>query len=615
MVGQVVALGELRRAAVALEEPEGRHRLEDRRPHGVVVDRARHHRDERLARGELGRRHLLDVQRPAGVLVAGRQSRRTSRPRPCGRSPRGTCPGPRSRRRSAGCGPRRGWPRGSGPCGRAPSVVRVGRRRRTPAGEPSGRAACSVPPYDSPHTVIRLTGAGTARSPRHTVRSWPRPPSSRRRALLGGGGVAGRSAPRRGWSIAAPDHAGPRCPCTARPWPSRLPGYRELVPAGTSDAVVPGTRVLAARPQSAMLLEDEQAWLETRAPLGAPARLDGGDDLLRSALLDLRALSVGLPVSVAGWTDRWRYAWPRDVSFVASALARCGHPEHAGAAAGVPPGGPADRRLVRGPLRHRHPPRARRPGRAARRVRVGRCGGLASSPAAAPDRAAELLGPLRPHARALRPAPARRRSTPAPRCRRPSSDYWELVEDTADPRAPRRPCSPACAARARCCPSSARWRSPTARRRGIGPAWPPRCGGTSAPHGYPRLLGGSAADAAVTFLVAPIGPSAADARCSARIERAQASMGRPAGGLAPGASWKNDGISWTPETALFAAAWAATGPPLAGRVAAGLARRPPHGCRVLPREGAPRRAPGSGGPAGVDGSPRRHRPARAGATA
>ena len=36
-------------------------------------------------------------------------------------------------------------------------------------------------------------------------------------------------------------------------------------------------------------------------------------------------------------------------------------------------------------------------------------------------------------------------------------------------------------------------------------------------------------------------------------------MGRPAGGLAPGAAWKHDGISWTPETALFAAAWAATG--------------------------------------------------------
>ena len=63
----------------------------------------------------------------------------------------------------------------------------------------------------------------------------------------------------------------------------------------------------------------------------------------------------------------------------------------------------------------------------------------------------------------------------------------------------------------------------------------------------------------MTFLVAPIGPTQADSEVLTAIDRAQASMGRPAGGLAPGASWKDDGISWTPETALFAAAWAATG--------------------------------------------------------
>ena len=106
------------------------------------------------------------------------------------------------------------------------------------------------------------------------------------------------------------------------------PGWRELVPAGHTDTLVPGTRVLAGRPLSTKLVEDELAWLEQSSPWVATT-LDGGDDVLRSALLDLRALSVGLPVSVAGWSDRWRYAWPRDVSFVATALARIGHPEHA----------------------------------------------------------------------------------------------------------------------------------------------------------------------------------------------------------------------------------------------------------------------------------------------
>ncbi len=36
---------------------------------------------------------------------------------------------------------------------------------------------------------------------------------------------------------------------------------------------------------------------------------------------------------------------------------------------------------------------------------------------------------------------------------------------------------------------------------------------------------------------------------------------RPAGGLAPGAQWKKDGASWTPETAMVAYTAAASGQP------------------------------------------------------
>ncbi len=72
VVGQVVASAERRQPAVALEEAEGRHRLEDRGPDRVVVDRAGHHRHQRLARPELRHRHLVDVQRLARVLVGGR---------------------------------------------------------------------------------------------------------------------------------------------------------------------------------------------------------------------------------------------------------------------------------------------------------------------------------------------------------------------------------------------------------------------------------------------------------------------------------------------------------------------------------------------------------------
>ena len=75
VVGQVVARGERRDAAVAAQEAERRQRLEDRRPHGVVVDRARHHGDDRLARAQLGRGDLVDVQALPRVLLRGGDAR------------------------------------------------------------------------------------------------------------------------------------------------------------------------------------------------------------------------------------------------------------------------------------------------------------------------------------------------------------------------------------------------------------------------------------------------------------------------------------------------------------------------------------------------------------
>ena len=48
-------------------------------------------------------------------------------------------------------------------------------------------------------------------------------------------------------------------------------------------------------------------------------------DLVLAALLDLHVLSQTHGVPVAGWTPAWRYVWPRDSAFAASALARTGH--------------------------------------------------------------------------------------------------------------------------------------------------------------------------------------------------------------------------------------------------------------------------------------------------
>ena len=377
-------------------------------------------------------------------------------------------------------------------------------------------------------------------------------PVSRRRALLGGGAALAVGAV--GGGVALHRSRRAEVPLYSETVAFAAPGERELVPAGRPDAVVPGTRVLSARPQSGMLLEAEQAWLGSSAPWARRA-LDDGDDLLRSALLDLRALSVDLPVSVAGWTDRWRYAWPRDVSFVASALARCGHAEAAAQQLGFL----RDVQGADGDFEARYDiVTGRTPDdRVAQLDGSGwSLWGAAQLATAAPDRALELLGPLRPMLvrsarRLLRSLDATTSLPP------PSSDYWELAEDQL---------TLGTAAAVLTGLRSAGEVLPLVGESALADAAGSASDSLAAqvrrhfgPLGYPRLLGGSASDAAVTFLVAPIGPTQADSEVLNAIDRAQASMGRPAGGLAPGASWKDDGISWTPETALFAAAWAAAG--------------------------------------------------------
>jgi glucoamylase len=380
-----------------------------------------------------------------------------------------------------------------------------------------------------------------------------RPPVSRRRVLLlGGGAVAAAATAAGGVELYRARRA--EVPLYSETVAFAAPGHRELVPTGRLDSVVPGTRVLAARPHSRMLLEDEEGWLEACAPW-VRRGLDGGDDLLRSALLDLRALSVGLPVCVAGWTDRWRYAWPRDVSFVVSALARAGHPEHAARQLAFLQRVQRDDGWFEARYditSHRAPD-----DRAAQLDGSGWAAwGAGQLARAAPERAVELLGPLRPMLvrcarRLLASIDARTALPPA------SSDYWELVEETltlgtaAAVLAGLRsitdvlPVVGEMALRDRTEAAADLLARQVRQHFGAG--------------GYPRVLGGSAADAAVTFLVAPIGPTVADGEVLGAIDRAQTAMSRPAGGLAPGASWKEDGISWTPVTALFAAAWAATG--------------------------------------------------------
>ena len=175
---------------------------------------------------------------------------------------------------------------------------------------------------------------------------------------------------------------------------------------------------------------------------------------------------------------------------------------------------------------------------------------------AAPGRAVELLTPLQPM---LVRSATRLMSVIDSRTHLPkaSSDYWELVEHSV---------TLGTAASVLAGLRSATEVLPLVgepllaeQTRAAAESLSAAVHGQFGAAGYPRLLDDSAADAAVTFLAAPIGPAGADDAVLTAMARAQAEMSRPAGGVAPGVGWKDDGISWTPETALFAAAWAASG--------------------------------------------------------
>lgn len=68
---------------------------------------------------------------------------------------------------------------------------------------------------------------------------------------------------------------------------------------------------------------------------------------------------------------------------------------------------------------------------------------------------------------------------------------------------------------------------------------------------YQRFGDSGGMDAAIAILMPPFSAEAS-AAVVARWEAYQRDARRSSGGLAPGAQWKQDGTSWTPETALVA---------------------------------------------------------------
>lgn len=319
----------------------------------------------------------------------------------------------------------------------------------------------------------------------------------------------------------------------------------------------------------------QDRWLEVSLlaarAAGDQVRLAGGrlpppdhphGAMARAALRDLHTLTgpegTAPGAVLAGASPAWMFVWPRDASFAAAALARTGHSDdaltvllHLQGLQGAD--GSFQARYLpdgTGDVPDDRLPQEDGPGWAlwATRVLVEE-----SAVGPGPPEPSVLLGDLiaRSAARLLH------RIDPATGLPRPSPDYWERPEErlTLGVAATALMGLEAAAALVQDgrVPEAA-WASAGVDPGALAPAAADlrrRVVDEFGPH-YPRYAGGRP-DAAVTFVLPPFLDEPVPGAEAARL-RAQRAQARPAGGVAPGATWRRDGVSWTPQTALQALA-------------------------------------------------------------
>ena len=339
-------------------------------------------------------------------------------------------------------------------------------------------------------------------------------------------------------------------------------GQRAVVPPGTHATYLPDSRVFAPGPQDSAAHANAaraqaalaQDWLDEAQMPGTGSPFE---DMTRAALLDIHALSFD-GAALAGYNPNWRYVWPRDASFIAAALATVGqvddavailtflqdvqHPDGTFEARYLPDGsGPPDERGIQidgtGWVLW-----------AADHV----LGTLEPGDLRIQQIRADLHGLLERSTAQLLHQVDTPDSLPPP-----SADYWEhresdLTLGTAAPvlaglRSAHRIWSDdGDAARATQTHQAAE-RLEQAIKTEFGPA-------------YARYADSTQRDAATAFLLPPFQPAALSGGMDAWRTSIEP-MRRPAGGLAPGASWREQTLSWTPQTSLYALAAAHNGEP------------------------------------------------------
>lgn len=332
----------------------------------------------------------------------------------------------------------------------------------------------------------------------------------------------------------------------------RADGTVTALPAWSGVTYLPGSRVID--PLALDAAAADRAWLAAGTVPGA-----GGPyaEMVEGALLDLRTLMRPNGALVAAQYRIWEYVWPRDASFGAAALAATGHHDDALAVLTHLQGlqatdGSFEARYL--PDGSGRTPDDRRPQSDGAGWALWATARLVETlpPGAEQARAAAQLEPLVDRSTAFV------RAQIAPRTGLPyaSSDYWEvrprsLTLGTAAP------LLAGLEAAARLYPVLGRPGDgqAAATTAAVLRAAVERAFGRV---GYPRELGGRLPDAATAFALPPFQPTAL-AGAEAAWRRSVPLMLRPAGGVAPGASWRDDGVSWTPQTALYALAAATAG--------------------------------------------------------
>lgn len=309
---------------------------------------------------------------------------------------------------------------------------------------------------------------------------------------------------------------------------------------------------------SAAATGDDQEWLATGVVPGAGTRWAS---MVRFAMIDLHQLTRANGAVAAGAAARWGYAWPRDMAFVAVAMARTGHrPDALRMLTFLQRVQAAD-----GGFEARY----RLDGSGTPDDRPGQSDGAGWALWAM----GEVLraGTTPPGAAGLRPLRAlldrsssylQRSADDGRRLPPPSPDYWEVpVARTSLGTVA--PTLAGLRASARLYDALGQGVAAD-RSRAAAEGLDGELRRAFATDGYQRFGRYGGRDASVTFLMPPFADQAGPG-----VERAwdqyQREALRPAGGLAPGAQWKKDGASWTPETAMVAYTAAESGRPEVAR--------------------------------------------------